>query len=275
MGPAVGAAVDGVGGVKHVRRAPGSGAASATSAPSTRSSARRRSSSPSAHRTQQYDVAHACAGFAGSCLRWDTRSRRSARRRSPRFSRGSSSTAAWSAGRRPSPEATLSVRASTPTRWRRSSPARRSATRIVSSASAVKMAYAAWSRGETAMLLAIREVARANEGRSTAHRPQHAALPAVPQGRRRAGNGSARWRRSPDTFDAAGQPDGFHRAAAEVFRASIRASGLSKRFGDTRVLSGVDLDLTDGLLLVTGPNGSGKTTLLRILARLARRRQAP
>jgi heme exporter protein A len=49
----------------------------------------------------------------------------------------------------------------------------------------------------------------------------------------------------------------------------IRVQGLAKRFGDRRVLAGVDLDLTDGLLLVTGPNGSGKTTLLRILARLA------
>jgi heme exporter protein A len=49
----------------------------------------------------------------------------------------------------------------------------------------------------------------------------------------------------------------------------IRVQGLAKRFGDRRVFAGVDLDLADGLLLVTGPNGSGKTTLLRILARLA------
>jgi heme exporter protein A len=49
----------------------------------------------------------------------------------------------------------------------------------------------------------------------------------------------------------------------------IRVQGLAKRFGDRRVLSGLDLELDDGLLLVTGPNGSGKTTLLRILARLA------
>jgi heme exporter protein A len=49
----------------------------------------------------------------------------------------------------------------------------------------------------------------------------------------------------------------------------IRVHGLAKRFGDRRVFSGVDLDLADGLLLVTGPNGSGKTTLLRVLARLA------
>jgi ABC-type multidrug transport system ATPase subunit len=49
----------------------------------------------------------------------------------------------------------------------------------------------------------------------------------------------------------------------------IAASGLEKRFGDRRVLRGVDIDLPDdGFLLVTGRNGSGKTTLLRILAGL-------
>ena len=50
----------------------------------------------------------------------------------------------------------------------------------------------------------------------------------------------------------------------------IRARGLGKRFGDKRVLSGIDLDLErGGFLLVTGPNGSGKTTLLRLCAGLA------
>jgi heme exporter protein A len=50
----------------------------------------------------------------------------------------------------------------------------------------------------------------------------------------------------------------------------IRGRGLVKRYGERRVLSGVDVDLADdGFLLVTGPNGSGKTTLLRILAGLA------
>ena len=50
----------------------------------------------------------------------------------------------------------------------------------------------------------------------------------------------------------------------------IRARKLGKRFGEKRVLRGVDLDLEQGgFAVVTGPNGSGKTTLLRICAGLA------
>ena len=50
----------------------------------------------------------------------------------------------------------------------------------------------------------------------------------------------------------------------------IRASGLGKRFGDKRVIEGLDLALDrGGFLLVTGPNGCGKSTLLRLLAGLA------
>ena len=49
----------------------------------------------------------------------------------------------------------------------------------------------------------------------------------------------------------------------------ISASGLGRRFGERRVLSGVDVRLEErGFLLVTGPNGSGKTTLLRLLGGL-------
>jgi heme exporter protein A len=49
----------------------------------------------------------------------------------------------------------------------------------------------------------------------------------------------------------------------------IRARGLGRRFGEKRVLDGVDLDVPrGGFLLVTGPNGSGKTTLLRLVAGL-------
>ena len=96
------------------------------------------------------------------------------------------------------------------------------ATRVVSSASAVKMAYAAWSKGTTAMLLAIRNVARANgiEDEWELAAPELAAR--VPRAEAAAAKKGWRWvgemEEIADTFDAAGQPDGFHRAAAEVFR---------------------------------------------------------
>jgi ABC-type multidrug transport system ATPase subunit len=49
----------------------------------------------------------------------------------------------------------------------------------------------------------------------------------------------------------------------------IRARGLTKRYGEKRVLEKLDLELDEGgFLVVTGPNGSGKTTLLRLLAGL-------
>ena len=49
----------------------------------------------------------------------------------------------------------------------------------------------------------------------------------------------------------------------------IHARGLGRRFGEKRVLSGLDLEVAPGeFLLVTGPNGSGKTTLLRLFAGL-------
>ena len=50
----------------------------------------------------------------------------------------------------------------------------------------------------------------------------------------------------------------------------IHATAVSKRYGEKRVLEGLDLNLErGGFLLVTGPNGSGKTTLLRLCAGLA------
>ena len=49
----------------------------------------------------------------------------------------------------------------------------------------------------------------------------------------------------------------------------VKATRLTKRYGDKRVLNRVDVEVdTGGFLLVTGPNGSGKTTLLRVLAGL-------
>ncbi|GIH47603.1 oleandomycin transport system ATP-binding protein [Microbispora rosea] len=52
---------------------------------------------------------------------------------------------------------------------------------------------------------------------------------------------------------------------------AIQAEGLAKRYGETRALDGVDLEVPQGRLLgVLGPNGAGKTTAVRILATLVR-----
>jgi hypothetical protein len=86
------------------------------------------------------------------------------------------------------------------------------------------MVYAAWSKGSAAMLLAIREVARSygvEEALAEEWRDSD-----VPERLARAEQSAAtkgwRWigemEEIADTFAAAGQPDGFHRAAAEVYR---------------------------------------------------------
>src|SRR5262249_40147169 len=49
--------------------------------------------------------------------------------------------------------------------------------------------------------------------------------------------------------------------------ATLRAHGLTKRYGTTIALDGIDLGLEPGRVhALTGRNGSGKTTLLRALA---------
>jgi ABC-2 type transport system ATP-binding protein len=51
----------------------------------------------------------------------------------------------------------------------------------------------------------------------------------------------------------------------------IEAEGLTKQFGTTRALAGLDLSAAAGSVLgVLGPNGAGKTTAVRILTTLAR-----
>ena len=51
--------------------------------------------------------------------------------------------------------------------------------------------------------------------------------------------------------------------------ATIRAEGLTKRYGDTVALAGIDLEVPAGsILAVLGPNGAGKTTAVRILTTL-------
>jgi 3-hydroxyisobutyrate dehydrogenase-like beta-hydroxyacid dehydrogenase len=100
----------------------------------------------------------------------------------------------------------------------------------IGAASALKMTFAAWSKGTAAMLLAIREVARTEGVEDALLDTWRAWIPELfeewDHASRAAGRKGWRWvgemEEIADTFAAAGQPDGFHRAAAEVFRASRR-----------------------------------------------------
>jgi hypothetical protein len=107
-------------------------------------------------------------------------------------------------------------------------------TRVVSSdpgdASAVKMAYAAWTKGTSAMLLAIRALARAEGVEDALLDEWRLSLPELLDrsdfAARSAGRKGWRWVAEMEeiaaTFEAADLPDGFHLAAAEVFRRAPR-----------------------------------------------------
>ncbi len=56
----------------------------------------------------------------------------------------------------------------------------------------------------------------------------------------------------------------------------MRISGIHKSFGTLKVLDGVSIDVTEGMVTaILGPSGCGKTTLLRICAGLVEPDQAP
>jgi 3-hydroxyisobutyrate dehydrogenase-like beta-hydroxyacid dehydrogenase len=95
----------------------------------------------------------------------------------------------------------------------------------VGAGSALKMTYAAWTKGTAALLVAIRATARANGVDEDLLAEWAISQPRLADRYERAVDSSAekgwRWvaemREIAQTFAAAGQPDGFHLAAAEVF----------------------------------------------------------
>ena len=98
----------------------------------------------------------------------------------------------------------------------------------IGAASAVKMAYAAWTKGTAALLLGIRALARAEDVEPALLEEWRLSLPDLEEQSNRAARTAAakgwRWVGEMEeiaaTFAAAGLPDGFHLAAAEVFRTS-------------------------------------------------------
>ena len=123
------------------------------------------------------------------------------------------------------------------------------------SASAIKMAYAAWTKGTAALLLAARALARA-EGvedallaewalsqPSLADRSQGAARSAATKGWRWV----AEMEEIATSMAADGLPDGFHQAAAEIFRRSPHAESAAP--------AGANVDLV--LAAITGEGVRG------------------
>jgi 3-hydroxyisobutyrate dehydrogenase-like beta-hydroxyacid dehydrogenase len=95
--------------------------------------------------------------------------------------------------------------------------------RVVPDASALKMVFAAWSKGSAALLLAIERVATRYGVWADLEAEWDPALRSrLEAARRSAAAKGWRWTGEmdeiADTFAAAGQPEGFHRAAAEVYR---------------------------------------------------------
>jgi hypothetical protein len=114
-------------------------------------------------------------------------------------------------------------------------------------ASAVKMAYAAWTKGTAALLLAIRAVARAEGVEQTLLDEWRTSLPQLPEQSVAAACSALakgwRWvaemNEIADTFTSAGLPDGFHRAAAEIYQRSPRAPADAGAENLERVLAAI------------------------------------
>jgi 3-hydroxyisobutyrate dehydrogenase-like beta-hydroxyacid dehydrogenase len=125
-------------------------------------------------------------------------------------------------------------------------------------ASALKMCYAAWTKGTSALLLGIRAVA-VQEGVDAAlveewELSQPALVSRSTGAARAAYDKGWRWRGEMEeiaaTFAGAGLPPGFHQAAAEVYARSPRPDGDSGA-GEPSLEA-----MVDALLLLSGTDGS-------------------
>jgi 3-hydroxyisobutyrate dehydrogenase-like beta-hydroxyacid dehydrogenase len=105
----------------------------------------------------------------------------------------------------------------------------------IGAASAVKMAYAAWTKGTAALILAARALARADGVEDTLLAEWALSQPTLAGRSERAAQAAAAkgWRWDAEMTEiaasmaAAGLPDGFHLAAAEIFRRVPRAGSAT------------------------------------------------
>jgi 3-hydroxyisobutyrate dehydrogenase-like beta-hydroxyacid dehydrogenase len=96
----------------------------------------------------------------------------------------------------------------------------------LTSASAIKMAYAAWTKGSQALIMAVRALATAEGVDDALLAEWSRSQPDLPKRSENAAQGTARkaWRWVGEmdeiaaTFKGASLPDGFHRGAGEVYR---------------------------------------------------------
>ncbi len=103
----------------------------------------------------------------------------------------------------------------------------------IGDASAMKMTYAAWTKGTAALLLDVRALAREAGLEAALLADWDESIPHLRemslQAARSAATKGWRWDAEMEEiaaeFAAAGLPDGFHRAAAELFRRSPRIDG--------------------------------------------------
>ena len=104
----------------------------------------------------------------------------------------------------------------------------------IGDASALKMTYAAWSKGTQALVLAVRATARAHGVEEALRAEWELSVPDLPERLARAEQSAEtkgwRWIAEMEeiaaTFAAAGEPAGFHEAAAEVFRRADSSATL-------------------------------------------------
>jgi 3-hydroxyisobutyrate dehydrogenase-like beta-hydroxyacid dehydrogenase len=109
----------------------------------------------------------------------------------------------------------------------------------IGAASAVKMAYASWTKGTAALLLAARALARAEGVEETLLSEWGVSQPGLEERSAHAAGSAAakgwRWIAEMEeiaaTMGAAGLPAGFHQAAAEIYRRFRSADGAGNEAG--------------------------------------------